>query len=298
MNSTRIMLCVLAALTPGAAAMVTFYGTGYLANIAVAVAAALSVEALCLRVRQVPMAPLRDASAILTGVLLALALPPGTPWGIIIIAVVAAIGLAKHLYGGLGHNLFNPAMVGYAVVLVSFPGALAHWPVPADGVTGATALVSLRFREGLTVAEAWQSTNGFGWIGGYAWEWINAAFLAGGVVLCALRLAAWRVALATLATLALLAALSYDAGSSASAGSPLFHLFSGATMLAAFFFATDPVSHPVSWRGQILFGMTIGAMTFAVRAYGNYPDGIAFGILLANALTPYLDKRLATADVQ
>ncbi len=101
---------------------------------------------------------------------------------------------------------------------------------------------------------------------------------------------------ALLATLALLAALSYDSGSSASAGSPAFHAFSGATMFAAFFFATDPVSHPVSARGQIIFGCIIGAMTFAVRAYGNYPDGIAFGILLGNALTPYLDKRLAAVD--
>lgn len=295
MNSTRVMLWVLAALTPGTAIMVAFYGAGYLLNILIAITAALTTEAVCLGLRRAPLRQLGDASALVTGVLLALALPPGTAWSIIVIAVVAAIGLAKHLYGGLGHNLFNPAMVGYAVVLVSFPGALAQWPIPADGLTSATALVSLRYRDGLTITEAWQAARGFGTLGGYAWEWINAGFLLGGLALCARRLAAWRVVAAMLGTLAVLAALTFDAGSSHSAGSPLFHVFTGATMLGAFFFATDPVSHPISPRGQLIFGCTVGAMTFAVRAYGNYPDGMAFGILLANALTPYLDRRLATA---
>ena len=296
MSTSRVMLWVLAALTPGAATLVFFYGSGYLSNLVIAVTAAWLMEALCLGLRRQPLACLTDLSATVTAVLLALALPPGSPWGIIVIAVATAIGLAKHLYGGLGHNLFNPAIVGYAVVLVSFPAALALWPQPTDGLTGATALVSLRHREGLTITEVWQASRGFGSLGGYAWEWINAAFLAGGLLLCARGLAAWRVPAAMLATLSLLAALSYDSGSSASAGSPLFHAFSGGTLFAAFFFATDPVSHPVSARGQVIFGCIIGAMTFAVRGYGNYPDGIAFGILLANALTPYLDKRLATVD--
>ena len=296
MSTSRVMLWVLAALTPGAATLVVFYGSGYLSNLAIAITAAWLTEAVCLGLRRQSLGCLTDMSATVTAVLLALAQPPGTAWGIVAIAVAAAIGLAKHLYGGLGHNLFNPAIVGYAVVLVSFPAALAQWPQPTDGLTGATALVSLRHREGLTITEVWQASRGFGSVGGYAWEWINAAFLAGGLVLCARRLAAWRVPAAMLATLALLAALGYDSGSSASAGSPLLHAFSGATLVAAFFFATDPVSHPVSARGQIVFGCIIGAMTFAVRAYGNYPDGIAFGILLANALSPYLDKRLATAN--
>ena len=289
-----MMLWVLVALIPGAAAMIYFYGAGYLLNLTIAITAALTMEAVCLSIRHKPLSQSCDASAIVTGVLLALALPPAAPASVIVVAVAAAIGLAKHLYGGLGHNLFNPALVGYAVVLVSFPSALAQWPVPTDGLTSATALVSLRYREGLTIAEAWRASGGFGSLGGHAWEWINAGFLAGGVMLCALRLAAWRVALSMLATISLLAATTFDMGSSASAGSPTFHLFTGATMLGAFFFATDPVTHPAVHRGQVIFGVTAGAVTFAVRAYGNYPDGIAFGILLANALTPYLDKRLAS----
>ncbi len=296
MNTPRVMLWVLGALAPGAAGLVAFFGIGYLTNLVIAVAAAVGTEAICLRLRGATLHPLRDASALVTGVLLALALPPGTPWLVVLTAVVCAIALAKQLYGGTGHNVFNPALVGYAVVLISFPAALAYWPVPTDGETAATALVSMRHRAGLTVNEVWDGARGFGTLGGYAWEWANGLFLLGGLVLCARRLAAWRIPTAMLTTLGVCAMLTYDAGSSNSAGSPLFHWFSGATMLGAFFFATDPVTHPVSHRGQWLFGAIAGAMTFVVRAFGNYPDGMAFGILLANAATPYLDKRLAAAN--
>jgi electron transport complex protein RnfD len=292
--STRgIMMAVALALLPGTAVMIYFYGNGVIHNLLLAVPVGLAVEAVCLRLQRRPVRhALADGSTILTCVLIALALPPATPFGILGIAVVAAVALAKHLYGGLGNNLFNPALVGYAVVLVSFPVAMASWPVPVDGETGATALVSMKYREGLTVAEAWQSSRGFGAVGGYGWEWINLGFLLGGAMLVWRRLAAWRVPTTILATIGVLAAAFWDGGSSASRGSPLFHWFTGSTMLTVFFFATDPVTHPASPKGQIVFGVVVGAAIFVIRAFGNYPDGAAFAILFGNALAPYLDKRL------
>lgn len=293
LTTRRVMLTVLAALTPGIAALCWFIGPGYLPRLLFAAALGLAVELVALRLRRRPPGPtLSDGSTLLTCVLVTIALPPDTAPGVLAIAVVAAVAIGKHVYGGLGANPFNPAVVGYAVVLVSFPAELARWPTATDGLTGATALTALRHREGQTVAEAFATDPAFGAFGGSGWDWVNLAFLAGGVALMAMRLAAWRVPLAVLGSLGLAAALGYDSGSSRSLGSPLFHWLSGGTCLAACFFATDPVTHPVTARGQILFGCLVGIMAFVIRGFGNYPDGIAFGILLGNAVTPYLDRRL------
>jgi len=290
------MLAVLAALVPGIAAQLWWFGSGVLSNLALAVAVGLVTEAACLQLMRRPFQPtLSNATTPLTAVLLALALPPGVPPGVLVLAVVTAVGLGKYLYGGLGHNPFNPAMVGYALVLVSFPLALADWSGPVEAVSGATPLTTFKYREGQTVAALWTTANGFGRVGGAGWEWINAGYLLGGLVLALRGLLAWRVPAAMLATLAVLAALGYDAGSSASLGSPAYHLFTGATMLGAFFIATDPVTHPATARGQILFGMVVGALLFVIRSFGNYPDGVAFAVLLANGCTPWLDRRLVAA---
>jgi len=287
------MLTVLGALTPGILALMHFFGPGYLPRLAFAAALALAVEAAALAAQRRALRPaLTDGSSLLTSVLITIALPPGIDYGVLALAVIAGVGLGKHLYGGLGGNPFNPAVVGYAVALVSFPGAFATWPAAVDGMSGATALTVLRHREGETIAELFAASPALGSVSGAGWEWINLAFLAGGAVLVWRGIVAWRVPAALLGTLGLLAALAYDAGSSSSLGSPAFHWFAGGTCLAAFFFATDPVTHPVTARGQILFGCLIGAVAFVVRSFGNYPDGIAFGILLANGATPYLDRLL------
>lgn len=290
------MFTVLAALLPGLAALCFYYGLDYLPRLAFACLLGLAVEAGALAVQGRAVRPaLGDGSTLVTCTLLTLALPPTAALHVLAFAVIAAVGLGKHVYGGLGSNPFNPAVVGYAVALVSFPAELATWPVPTDGITAATALTTLRYREGQTVSEIWSHELGFGAMGGYGWEWINAAFLAGGILLVARRLIAWRVPVSLLGTLGLLAALGYDSGSSTSLGSPTFHWLSGGTCLAACFFATDPVTHPATHRGQVLFGIIIAAVAYVVRGFGNYPDGLAFGILLANAATPYLDRRLVAA---
>lgn len=285
----RVVLC----LAPGGALQVVFFGAAVLFNLFTAIIAVAACEAVCARLTAKPVAGrLLDGSWLVTACLLALALPPEIPWQVMSIAAVAAVGIGKYAYGGLGNNVFNPALVGYAIVLVSFPRAMG-WPTLNDGLSGATALTTFKFRGAATVADIWTPLNGFGTVAAAQWEWLNLAFLLGGLGLVAWRLIAWRVPAAMLLTIAALAAMGYDNGSSQSYGSPLFHAFSGATMLAAFFFATDPVTHPASHKGQWLFGILAGAMTFAVRALGNYPDGAAFAILLANAITPYLDRRWA-----
>lgn len=291
-----VMGTVLLALVPGALVLFEAYGLGVVSNLVVALAAALATEALALQLTcGAPMRALRDGSAIVTGVLLALALPPGLHPGIVALASVAAIGLGKHAYGGLGQNPFNPAVVGYVIVLVSFPAALSFWPSAVDALSGATAMTTFKYRAGATVAEVWSSSRGFGALGGTPAEWANAAFLAGGLFLAWRRLLAWRVPVAFLATLGALGLAGYDQGSSSSFGSPAYHAFSGGTMLAAWFFATDPVTHPAGRRAQIAFGVIIGVVTWSIRSFGGYPDGIAFGILLANGASAWLDRPSGTS---
>ena len=329
MSSNRIMWAVALALAPGFAVLSWFYGWGYLKNLAIALPLAYALDFACLRLRGRPLPlPGRkphlngsrerdrggealivgrregdgpepvptarppgsiDGSVFLGTLILALALPPGMPWHVLLLATFGMVVLARQLYGGLGHNIFNPAMVGYALALVCFPVALATWPPLVDGHTGATALTALRYREGLTVFEAFAADPAFGQLGGYGWEWANVAFAFGGLVAAGFGLIAWRVVLGFLVVLGLFALVFHDGGSSKSAGSPLFHYLSAGTMLAAFFVVTDPVTHPGHPAGQWLFGALAAGVTFAIRAWGGYPDGIAFGVLIANAATPFLD---------
>ncbi|MCB1686763.1 MAG: RnfABCDGE type electron transport complex subunit D [Pseudomonadales bacterium] len=304
LDTRRIMLLVSLCMVPGLVIQTLLFGTGVLHNLLLAVTFGLGTEAGCLKLLQRPIrAGLSDGSVLVTALLIAAALPPACPWFVLLLAVAAGICLGKYAYGGLGNNVFNPAMVGYAVVLVSFPAALAAWPalagVPSvseasvDALTGATALTALRFKGAATIEELHLAGGLFGTLGPSGWEWINLGYLLGGLILLSLRITAWRTSTGMLLALGGLAALTWDSGSSASHGSPLFHWLAGGTLLAAFFVVTDPVTHPTSRQGQWLFGLLVGSIVFLIRAFGNYPDGIAFAVLLANAMTPYLDRRLA-----
>ena len=289
---------VVATLAPGACAIAVLQGQRVWLQLLVAAAAALGLEALLAGLRgRRATALAADGSALVTAALVALALPPSiSPW-IVIFAVAVGLAIGKHAFGGCGANPFNPAMVGYALAFLSFPAAFAdaiRASQLVDGATGATALDAFKHRGGATVAEIWTRANGFGAIGAAGFEWINAAFLAGGVALVALKVADWRIPVAMLGTLAVLAALGYANGSSSSLGSPTFHLFSGATMLTAFFIATDPVTCPTEPLGRVLYGALVGALLYALRAGASYADGAAFAILLGNAAAPLLE-RLATS---
>lgn len=289
------MWIVCAALVPAYAVATAFWGLTILSNLGLALAFGWAAELCCLlmagRTWRRAISTLSDGSAAVTAALIALALPPDIGGYVLLVAMVTAVGLAKHLYGGLGNNPFNPAMTGYAVVLISFPADVARWPVLIDGTTGATALDSFFHRGGQAVVDVWSQDAGFGSFGGLGFEWLNVAVLAGGCALVLAKIVQWRMPIAVLTGLGVCAALGYDAGSSASLGSPLMHWFSGGTMLAAFFIATDPVTHPSNVRDQWVFGLFVGAAIWVFRAYASYPDGIAFAILLANCLSPLLDKR-------
>jgi len=295
------MLLVTLALLPGTIVMTWFFGAGVLINMGMAAISCMLCESLVLlaRKRQV-IHTLADGSAGVTGALLGLCLPPELPLWIIPVGCFFAIVVAKQLYGGLGHNLFNPAMTGYAVLILSFPLALSTWPetelngnvvgsgIPFDGLTAATPLDAFRHKGDMQADTFMQQTDNLKTI--TQWRVINVAFMITGLLLLWLRVAQWRAPISMLITLCVLGVLFYDEGSSASLGSPLFHLFSGATMLAAFFIVTDPVTSPDSRPGQWLFGAGTGGLIFLMRATGAYPDGVAFAVLLMNAFAPLLDQ--------
>ena len=188
------MWAVAAALAPGFGVLSWYYGWGYLWNLAIALPLAYATDFVCLRLRdrrfpdergghrQRQGADAFDCSIFLGTLILILALPPGMPWHVLAVATFGMIVLARQLYGGLGHNIFNPAMVGYVLALVCFPVALATWPSLVDGHTGATALTAFKYREGLTAAEIYARSPAFGQIGGHGWEWANIAFAIGGLV--------------------------------------------------------------------------------------------------------------------
>ena len=307
-RTQRVMLLVAAACAPGALALTWLFGIGTLVNLLWASLVALAVEAAILKIRQRPISfYLSDGSALVTAVLLALALPPYAPWWLTLVAVGFAIVFGKQLYGGLGQNPFNPAMLGYVVVLISFPVEMTSWPKPhsvgmleglqqifglaslPDGWSQATALDSLKINKSLTMEELRASNPAFGSIGGSAVEWVNAAFLLGGLLLLHKRLISWHAPLGMLAALSIMSLLFWNGSGSDSNGSPLFHLFSGATMLGAFFIVTDPVSGATSNRGRVIFGAGVGILVYIIRTWGGYPDGVAFAVLLMNLTAPTID---------
>ncbi|MAZ86871.1 MAG: electron transport complex subunit RsxD [Cellvibrionaceae bacterium] len=316
-NTGDVMKQVILACLPGLLALSYFFGPGSLMNVMLASATAVACEAAILKLRNRPIGfYLQDYSAVVTGVLLGLALPPYCPWWVVVVGTASAIILAKHLYGGMGYNPFNPAMVGYVILLISFPVEMTQWaaPLPAleegqslmsfsgalqqiwlgipiDGYTGATPLDLFKQNDTLLVNDFYQAESLFatGHFAGAGWEWVNIGFLLGGLYLLWRNIFTWHAPISMLATMFVLSALFYDGGSSNSAGSPLLHLFSGATMLGAFFIATDPVSSAVSTKGRLIYGAGIGALVFLIRAWGNYPDAIAFAVLLMNFAAPFID---------
>ncbi|PRY65706.1 electron transport complex protein RnfD [Vreelandella songnenensis] len=304
-----LMRWVMAATLPGIIAMTAWFGLGVLSNIVLAAAFGLLLESVVLRLRKRPVVPaLNDSSALLTGVLLGASLPPASPWWLIGVGMVAAVVIAKQLYGGLGHNPFNPAMVGYALLLVSFPAYMTLWAPPQplisdtlwaqimgtlpatqiDALSGATPLDAFKQKaDGLSAAQFWASDPlPAGTLN--AWRMISLAWLAGGILLLAKRIISWHIPAALLGSMLILAALFHllDADQFAS---PTLHLLTGATLFGAFFIATDPVSAATSRRGKLLYGAGIGILIVVIRNLGGYPDAVAFGVLLMNLCVPLID---------
>ncbi|GAA5160083.1 RnfABCDGE type electron transport complex subunit D [Viridibacterium curvum] len=307
---TQVMLKVLLALLPAIGTYVWLFGIGVLVQLLLASVTALVAEAAMLKLRGKPTGMfLSDLSAIVTAWLIALAFPSIAPWWVIVLGTAFAIVIAKHLYGGLGQNPFNPAMVAYCVMIVAFPALMSQWPAAGldnatqlarifgqsgtiDALTGATPLDALRtgLREsGATVA---QTLGGpaFGWAGGKGWEWIAAAYALGGAFLLQQRIITWHIPAAFLGGLAVIAGIAALANGSNFPG-PLYHLATGGSMLGAFFILTDPVSGATTPRGKLLFGVGAALLTWIIRSFGAYPDGIAFATLLMNLCVPILDMK-------
>ncbi|WP_271411301.1 RnfABCDGE type electron transport complex subunit D [Pseudomonas sp. Q1-7] len=316
------MQLVLLACLPGLLALFWQYGWGSLLQLLVALPVALACEALVRRLRRQPVATqaalfnrplLGEGSALVSATLLALALPPYSPWWLTACACAFALLFGKALFGGFGQNPLNPAMLGYALVLVAFPVQLSQWPTPGqqpglgealqqvlgvggglvDGWSQATALDSLKHNDRLTVDELFAGHAAFGGVGGHGAEWVNLAFLLGGLFLLQRKVIRWHAPAGLLASLFVISLLCWNGSGSDSNGSPLFHLLSGATMLGAFFIATEPVSGAASDRGRLYFGIGAGLLVYVIRTWGGYADGMAFAILLMNLLTPSLDRLTA-----
>jgi electron transport complex protein RnfD len=312
-----IMFKVLLALVPGIALYTWFYGPAILVSISLASLTALATEAAMLKLRGRPLAPfLSDNSALLTAWLLALSIPPLAPWWLVVVGTMFAISIAKHLYGGLGNNPFNPAMVGYAVLIISFPVSMTHWISPLglgqveltfmeqlgyifgghfptsvtlDAVSMATPLDALKtqLHAGHPLAEVMHMPI-YSQLGGHGSEMVALAYIAGGIYLLANRIISWHLPVTFLATLFATAGIFYLLDP-AHYAPPLFHWFSGAAMLGAFFILTDPVTSPTTIRGKLIFAAGAGFLTYMIRVFGGFPDGIAFATLLMNICVPLID---------
>ena len=321
---SRLMMTVIAACIPGLIAQVFFFGSAVLIQLVLALITVSACEAAVLMLRKRKVWPtLSDGSAWLTGVLLALSIPPLAPWWIIVIGCMFAIVIVKQLYGGLGFNLFNPAMAAYVLLLVSFPVQMTSWlpisdllaspisfsqqlsvifngftsagfsvdqlRVAIDGTTMATPLDTVKtdVSHHLTVAESMSKPLFNDWFG-LGWGWVNLGFLIGGLYLLKAKIINWHIPVSFLASLAVCSGIGYIAAPGTEPG-VVFHLFSGATMLGAFFIATDPVSASTTNRGRLIYGALIGLLVYLIRTFGGYPDAVAFSVLLLNMAVPLID---------
>ncbi len=310
------MIRVCLALLPGIAAATWYFGWGVLSNLAIAVISSLATEALMLRWRARPVKKyLFDGSALVTGLLLGLSIPPYAPWWLIVFGSSFALIFGKHLYGGLGYNPFNPAMLGFVVLMIAFPAEMSAWINPEagaqssrlaaytqgrvgleqlDGLTAATPLdhVKTELSRQRTVVEAHEGLP-LGLIAGRGWDLINLAFLLGGLWLLWNGTIRWQIPAGLITGLGLLAGLFWLADADLHPGL-LHHLFGGATMLGAFFIATDPVSASTTPRGRFYYGLGIGALIYLIRSFGGYPDAVAFAVLLMNICVPLIDHYTPT----
>jgi Na+-translocating ferredoxin:NAD+ oxidoreductase subunit D len=312
----RVMLQVILALIPGALAMVWFFGWGLLIQMALATATAVVAEAAVMRLRGRPALPaISDLSAVVTALLLAIAVPPTLPWWLMVLGVLFAILVVKQLYGGLGYNPFNPAMAAYVFLLISYPVDMTRWLPPHmladqtlgfmdalraiffgsvpggawDAITAATPLGEMRTQLGLNrMIEEIRQSPLWGDFGGRGWEWVGNWFLVGGLYLIWKRIITWHIPVAFLGGLLLMAGFFWLLDPQTHPY-PAFHLFSGGAILGAFFIATDPVTACTTKKGQIVFGLSIGALVFIIRTWGGYPDAVAFAVLLMNIAAPTID---------
>ena len=315
-NSVRLtMVKVMLALIPGTVAHAWFFGPGIVVSLLVCGAFAIAFEGLALLMRGCCFKNfISDGSVLVTAWLFALSVPPLAPWWLYAIGLLFAVLVAKHLYGGLGQNPFNPAMIGYAVLIISFPNYMTHWPGPIhlvnhvpnlaesfdlvfagqgsisiDAYTMASPLDTVKtlLRAGVPKADILNNPV-FGRLSGTGLEWVAGMYLLGGLLLLANRQITWHVPVAFLASVAATAGILQAIDPAYNMG-PVFHLFTASVMLGAFFIATDPVSGCSTPKGKLIFAGLAGFISIIIRSYGGYPDGVAFSILIMNVAAPFID---------
>lgn len=302
-TTRRIMIDVIIALLPAWLVGVYFFGLGTLIVTAISVGSCVLIEHLLCRYVLRKPSPIGDCSAVVTGLLLSLNVPSNLPWWILIIGAIMAIGVGKISFGGLGNNLFNPALFARAFLLISFPVQMTSWPLPIasrlaymDAVTGATPLSVLKQAAKGTasldvLSDQLPSTLQllFGQIGGSLGEVSAIALLLGFVYLLARRVITWHIPVSILATVAIFSGILWLANP-ASYPNPVVELLTGGLLLGAIFMATDYVTSPMAKWGMVLFGVGVGALTIIIRSWGAYPEGVSFAILIMNAFVPLINR--------
>ena len=302
MNVQKTMRNVLIALIPAIACSLYFFGIGAFIVIATSVCGCVATEYLIQRFILKGESTIGNLTAIVTGVLLGLNLPSNLPIHIILLGSVFAIGIAKMAFGGLGNNIFNPAIAGRVFLLLSFPAQMTTWPTAIvnrwkyfDMETGATALSTMKGFDAETSATALKAmeehlaeiqpslTDAFlGNMGGSLGEVSAIALIIGGIYLLARKIITWHIPVSIIATVAIFYLLIGD--------DPLLPILSGGLFLGAIFMATDYATSPMSHKGMIIYGVMIGVITVVIRKWGAYPEGVSFAILLMNGITPLINR--------
>ena len=295
-NDTRRMMGdVLIALLPALVMSVVAYGWQAFIVTAFSVACCVLLEWAIQKFMLKGPSTIGNLSAVVTGVLLAFNLPVGIPLGLVAIGAVVAIGVAKMTYGGLGKNLFNPALVGRVFLLIAFPVAMTSFPEAVGAVSGATPLAMAKeaLKAGAPVSEVMQSVNlgamSLGMKSGSLGELSVVALLLGFVWLLVRRVISWHIPVVVLGTMALFAGIMWGV-SPEEYMSPVFHLLSGGAVLGAVFMATDYVTSPMTTKGMVIYAVGIGVITMLIRLWGPYPEGMSFAILIMNSVVPLIDK--------
>ncbi len=275
----KIMWSVAIALIPAVGAALYFFGSSILGIIFVSIITAIVCEVTIQKLRKKPIT-ITDGSAMLTGLLFALVLPPHIPLWMVLIGSFFAISIGKQLFGGLGYNIFNPALVGRAILLASFPQAMTIWYKPLATITSATPLAIVK--ESLSLKLPSYSDLFLGKVGGCLGETSVLALLIGAIFLLYKGYISWHIPVTFIGTVALLMSIF--------AQDPLFHILSGGLILGAFFMATDLVTTPLTKKGKLIFGTGAGMIVVLIRLKSGYPEGVCYAILLMNAFTPLIDQ--------
>ncbi len=290
-DSTRkIMYTVCLSLLPALAVSFWIFGWDAVRVVVLTCLFSVALEALIARYSKTRIDFL-DGSALVTGILLAMNLPSNAPWWLLLIGAAVAIGVGKQVFGGLGQNIFNPALVARVFLLISFPLQMTSWPRPGvfDGSTGATPLGLLKTDGVQAMQQIGINDLAIGYVGGSLGEISALALLAGAAILFYKKYITWEIPFTFLATVFVFTGIFYLVNPQQYA-SPLFHLFSGGLFLGAFFMATDMVTSPMSVKGKLIFGCGCGFFTALIRLFGSYPEGVSFAILFMNAFVPLLDR--------